>query len=108
VLSGSGKQARSYLKSIFDEAPDEGQTYLNLEQSRAVLDAATRRDRILLMLDMTDALRPSEEHDEGSSTGWTCRSGSGSWIAQIHPQTRRHFRTQMVDFWTRPTSGTEF
>jgi integrase len=33
---------------------------LTWEQLRALLEAATRRDRILLMLDMTDALRPSE------------------------------------------------
>jgi integrase len=33
---------------------------LTWEQMRAVLAKATRRDRLLLMLDMTDALRPSE------------------------------------------------
>lgn len=33
---------------------------LTWEQLRAVLEKATRRDRLLLMLDMTDALRPSE------------------------------------------------
>jgi integrase len=74
------KQARSYLKSIFDEAIDQeflvndpsrklkipknlrpkDKQILTWEQLRAVLTAATRRDRLLLMLDMTDALRPSE------------------------------------------------
>jgi integrase len=74
------KQARSYLKSIFDEAIEQeflvkdptrtlkipknlrpkDKQILTWEQLRAVLDAASRRDRILLMLDMTDALRPSE------------------------------------------------
>jgi hypothetical protein len=74
------KQARSYLKSIFDEAIEQeflvkdptrtlkipknlrpkDKQILTWEQLRAVLEAATRRDRILLMLDMTDALRPSE------------------------------------------------
>jgi hypothetical protein len=120
------KQARSYLKSIFDEVIEQeflvkdptrtlkipkslrpkDKQILTWEQSRAVLDAASQRDRILLMLAMTDALRPSElfafrwksfddvntvdlrndlpkensplrqdsrEHDEGSSTRWTCR-----------------------------------
>lgn len=33
---------------------------LSWEQLRAVLTAAPRRDRLLLMLEMTDALRPSE------------------------------------------------
>jgi integrase len=33
---------------------------LTWDQLRAVLAKASRRDRILLMLDMTDALRPSE------------------------------------------------
>lgn len=74
------KQARSYLKSIFDEAIEQeflvkdptrklkipknlrpkDKRILTWEQLRAVLDKATRRDRLLLMLDMTDALRPSE------------------------------------------------
>ncbi|MBB5328010.1 tyrosine-type recombinase/integrase [Tunturiibacter gelidoferens] len=74
------KQARSYLKSIFDEAIEQefmvkdptrtlkiprnlrpkDKQILTWEQLRAVLDAASQRDRILLMLDMTDALRPSE------------------------------------------------
>src|SRR6202789_674277 len=72
------KQARSYLKSIFDEAIEQeflvkdptrklkspknlrpkDKQILTWEQLRAVLAKATRRDRILLMLDMTDALRP--------------------------------------------------
>lgn len=74
------KQARSYLKSIFDEAIEQeflvkdptrklkiprnlrpkDKQILTWEQLRAVLANATRRDRLLLMLDMTDALRPSE------------------------------------------------
>lgn len=74
------KQDRSYLKSIFDEAIEQeflvkdptrtlkipknlrpkDKQILTWEQLRAVLEAASRRDRILLMLDMTDALRPSE------------------------------------------------
>jgi len=74
------KQARSYLKSIFGEAIEQeflvkdptrtlkipknlrpkDKQILTWEQLRTVLEAASRRDRILLMLDMTDALRPSE------------------------------------------------
>ena len=74
------KQARSYLKSIFGEVIEQeflvkdptrtlkipknlrpkDKQILTWEQLRAVLEAASRRDRILLMLDMTDALRPSE------------------------------------------------
>jgi integrase len=74
------KQARSYLKSIFDEAIEQeflvkdptrklkipknlrpkDKQILTWDQLRAVLARATRRDRLLLMLDMTDALRPSE------------------------------------------------
>jgi len=74
------KQARSYLKSIFDEAIEQeflvkdptrtlkipknlrakDKRILTWEQLRAALAAATRRDRLILLLDMTDALRPSE------------------------------------------------
>ncbi len=74
------KHARSYLRSIFDEAIDQkflvkdptrtlkipknlrpkDKQILTWEQLRAVLEASLRRDRVLLMLDMTDALRPSE------------------------------------------------
>ena len=74
------KQARSYLKSIFDEAIEQefmvkdptrtlkipknlrpkDKQILTWEQMGALLDAAARRDRLILMLDMTDALRPSE------------------------------------------------
>ncbi len=74
------KQARSYLKSIFDEAIEQeflvkdptrklkipknlrpkDKQVLTWEQLRAILASATRRDRLLLMLEMTDALRPSE------------------------------------------------
>jgi integrase len=68
-----------YPKSIFDEAIEQeflvkdptrtlkipknlrpkDKQILTWEQLRAVLDAASQRDRILLMLDMTDALRPA-------------------------------------------------
>ena len=74
------KQARSYLKSIFDEAIEQeflvkdptrklkipknlrpkDKQVLTWEQLRAILASAARRDRLLLMLEMTDALRPSE------------------------------------------------
>ena len=74
------KQARSYLKSIFDEAIEQeflvkdptrklkiprnlrpkDKQVLTWEQLRSILAHAARRDRLLLMLDMTDALRPSE------------------------------------------------
>ena len=74
------KQARSYLKSIFDEAIEQeflvkdptrklkipknlrpkDKQILTWEQLRAALAKATRRDRLILLLDMTDALRPSE------------------------------------------------
>jgi integrase len=74
------KHARSYLKSIFDEAieqeflvkdptrkvkipknlrPKEKQV-LSWEELWMVLANTERRDRLLLMLDMTAALRPSE------------------------------------------------
>ena len=74
------KQARSYLKSIFDEAIEQeflvkdptrklkipknlrpkDKQVLTWDQLRAILATAARRDRLLLMLEMTDALRPSE------------------------------------------------
>jgi integrase len=74
------KQARSYLKSIFDEAIEQeylikdptrklriptnlrlkDKQVLSWEQLRLILAKAGRRDRLLLMLDMTEALRPSE------------------------------------------------
>jgi len=74
------KHARSYLKSIFDEAisqefllsdptrklkvpnhlrPKDKQV-LSWEKMREALQKSSRRDRVLLMLDMTGALRPSE------------------------------------------------
>ena len=73
-------QARSYLKSIFSEAVEQdfllkdpsrkvtipkdlrkkGQTVLTWDQLRLVLASLTVRDRVLLTLEMTDALRPSE------------------------------------------------
>jgi len=74
------KQARSYLKSIFDEAIEQeflvrdpsrklkiprnlrakDKTVLSWEQLGKVLSRAGRRDRLILLLEMTDALRPSE------------------------------------------------
>src|SRR5260370_3943917 len=74
------KQARSYLKSIFDEVIEQeflvrdptrtlkipknlrpkDKQILTWEQMRAILATAARRGRLILMLDMTDALRPSD------------------------------------------------
>ena len=74
------KHARSYLKSIFDEAIDQqflvsdparklkvpnhlrpkNKQVLTWEQMREALAKTSKRDRVLLMLDMTGALRPSE------------------------------------------------
>jgi integrase len=71
---------RAYLRDIFSEAPDQdflvkdpalrvkvpGQlkqtdkTTLTWEQLRMALEELSAMDRILLELDMTDALRPSE------------------------------------------------
>jgi hypothetical protein len=73
------KQARSYLKSIFDEAIEQeflvrGPTrklripknlrakdkrVLGWDQLWLILVKSPRRDRLLLALDMTEALRPS-------------------------------------------------
>jgi len=74
------KQARSYLKSIFDEVIEDGylikdptrrvkipknlrpkdKQILTWAQLVSILVAANRRDRVLLLLEMTDALRPGE------------------------------------------------
>jgi integrase len=74
------KQARSYLKSIFDEAIEQeflikdptrklkipknlrpkDKRVLTWEQMWSILARTARRNRLLLMLDMTEALRPSE------------------------------------------------
>lgn len=74
------KQARSYLKSIFDEAIEQeflvkdptrklripknlrpkDKSVLSWEQLWRVLGKAKRRDHLLLLLDVTEALRPSE------------------------------------------------
>ena len=74
------KQARSYLMSIFDEAVDQeflvkdpsrkitiprnlrqkDKAVLTWDQLRLVLANLTKRHRVLLTLEMTDALRPSE------------------------------------------------
>lgn len=74
------KQARSYLKSIFDEAIEQeflvkdpsrklkipknlrpkDKRILSWEELWSILAETARRDRLLLLLDMTEALRPSE------------------------------------------------
>ena len=74
------KQARSYLKSIFDEAIEQeflvkdptrtlripknlrakDKRVLGWDQLWLILAKSPRRDRLLLALDMTEALRPSE------------------------------------------------
>jgi integrase len=59
------------LSRIFLQKPDaqaedsqeseaEGQVVLTWDQLRAALAKATRRDRLIILLDMTEALRPSE------------------------------------------------
>ncbi|HEY6850188.1 MAG TPA: tyrosine-type recombinase/integrase [Terracidiphilus sp.] len=73
-------QMRAYLRDIFEEAVDQDflikdpaarirvptqlretdKTTLTWEQLRAALESVDAEDRILLELDMTDALRPSE------------------------------------------------
>ena len=73
-------QIRTYLRDIFVEAVDQDflskdaarkvkvpsqlretdKTTLTWEQLRQALSALSLRDRILLELDMTNALRPSE------------------------------------------------
>jgi integrase len=74
------KQAGSYLKSIFDEAIEQeflvkdparklktpknlrpkNKRVLSWDEMWSILAETARRDRLLLMLDMTAALRPSE------------------------------------------------
>src|ERR1700722_16998326 len=74
------KQARSYLKSIFDEAIEQefllmdptrklkipknlrpkDKAILSWDEMWSILASTYRRDRLLLILDMTAALRPSE------------------------------------------------
>ena len=74
------KQARSYLKSIFDEAIEQeflardpsrklripknlrpkDKRILTWEQLGKALAKADRRDRLIILLDSTEALRPSE------------------------------------------------
>jgi integrase len=74
------KHARSYMKSIFAEAVEQDfllkdptrvikiprnlrekdKTTLTWHQLRSVLASVTTRDRMLLTLEMTNALRPSE------------------------------------------------
>src|ERR1017187_8020552 len=75
-----GKQGRSYLRSIFDEAIEQeflvkdptrklkipknlrskDKAILSWDEMWLILAKTAMRDRILLMLDMTEALRPSE------------------------------------------------
>jgi integrase len=74
------RQMRAYIRDIFSEAADQGfiekdptrkirlptqlretdKTVLNWEQLRKVLSSVGLRDRVLLELGMTNALRPSE------------------------------------------------
>jgi integrase len=74
------KHARWFMKAIFEEAIDQGfveknparklvlpielrpvdKTTLDWDQLRLVLDSVDSRDRVLLILDMTETLRPSE------------------------------------------------
>ena len=80
LSAGRVMHARFYLKAIFEEAIDQefvkknparklilpkelrpvDKTTLTWDQLRLVLAWATRRDRILLILDMTETFRPSE------------------------------------------------
>jgi site-specific recombinase XerD len=80
LSEGRVKHARFYLKAIFDEAIDQefiaknpagklalpkqlravDRTVLSWDQLRLVLASVSLRDRILLTLDMTETLRPSE------------------------------------------------
>jgi len=80
LSAGRVAHARFYLKAIFDEAIDQefltanaarklvlpkelravDKTVLTWDQLRLVLASVPLRDRILLTLDMTEALRPSE------------------------------------------------
>lgn len=80
LSSGRVMHARTYLKSIFEEAIDQGfiqknparklalpkelrtvdKTTLTWDQLRLVLASVSLRDRILLTLDMTETFRPSE------------------------------------------------
>ena len=92
------KQARSYMKSIFAEAVEQDflakdptrrvkiprnlrekdKTTLTWHQLRAVLASVTTRDRVLLTLEMTDALRPSELF----ALRWRAFDGSKITIAE--------------------------
>jgi len=80
LSAGRVKHARFFMKAIFEEAIDQGfveknparklivpkelrrvdKTTLTWEQLRLVLASAPLRDRILLILDMTETFRPSE------------------------------------------------
>ena len=89
-------QVRAYMQAIFAEAVDQDfigkdpartikvpahlketdKTVLSWEQLRAVLSRLERRDRILLELEMTNALRPSELF----GLKWKCLDPSASSI----------------------------
>jgi integrase len=80
MSEGRVKQARFYLKAIFEEAVDQDfatknparklalpqrlravdKTTLTWDQLRSVLASVSLRDRVLLTLDMTETFRPSE------------------------------------------------
>jgi len=80
ALDSADTSARSYLKSIFSEAVEQDflpkdpsgkvtaplnlrskdKTVLSWDQLRLVLASLAVRDRVLLTLEITDALRPSE------------------------------------------------
>ena len=101
------KHARSYMKSIFAEAveqdfllkdPTRGikiprnlrekdKTTLTWHQLRAVLASVTTRDRMLLTLEMTDALRPSELF----ALRWRSFDGSKLTISESKQSTEERF-----------------
>jgi integrase len=143
------KQARSYLRSIFDEAIEQeflvkdptrklriprnlrpkGKRILTWDQLRAALAKATRRNRLILLPDMTDASRPSELFairwrafgerfalwEDPKSLGKIIFQmilqpsyGNGKWSAQTPHRTRRCPPTRTANSWTHPTTGIGF
>ena len=110
------KQARSYLKSIFDEAIEQeflvkdptrklripknlrpkDKRIVTWDQLRAVLTKATRRDRLIILLDMTEALRPSElfairwrTYDDANTLDLTETIYRGEYALRQDPQKPR-------------------
>jgi integrase len=101
-------QARSYLKSIFSEAVEQDfllkdpvvqshgpvtslgkeRTVLTWDQLRLVLANLTAKDRSLLTLEMTDALRPSELFALGwrSFDGGKLRITETAYKGKIRPR----------------------